>query len=366
MEQMHMLTDDAQDGLEEFSGTLERVVYHNEENGWTVFRLRLDQREDPVAVVGSMGSPQPGVRLRLRGRWISHPKFGRQIQMESWAEERPATEEGIRLFLASGCIKGIGPKWAERIVEHFGAATLDIMDADPDRMLEIPRFGKKRLEAVKASWAEHQGIRELMIFLQPYGVTAGLSVRIFKHYGAQALDVVRENPYRLAMDIHGIGFTTADALARKLGFEEDSPLRAQAGVLYMLMRLTDDGHVYYPRTQLVEEAVDKLSIPADMADEAISDLELEQRVIIEDLGDHHGVYLSRHHHYESKIAFYLHRLLRSPKAVHIADPKALVKGVLEKMPMQLAEEQKKEIKNQGQSILMARQSRRRTISGGIR
>ena len=135
MEQMHMLTGNAEDGLEEFSGTLERVVYHNEENGWTVFRLRMEEREDPVSVVGSMGSPQPGVRLRLRGRWISHPKFGRQIQMDSWVEERPATEEGIRLFLASGCIKGIGPKWADRIVAHFGAHTLEVMDSEPDRML---------------------------------------------------------------------------------------------------------------------------------------------------------------------------------------------------------------------------------------
>ncbi len=231
MEQTELVQSAAQDRPEEFVGTLERVVYHNEENGWTVFRLRVDGREDPVAVVGSMGTPQPGVRLRLRGRWISHSRFGRQIQMESWSEEMPATEEGIRLFLASGCIKGIGPKWADRIVAHFGAATLDIMDSEPDRMLELPRFGRKRLEAMKASWAEHQGIRELMIFLQPCGVTAGLSVRIFRHYGAKALDVVRENPYRLAMDIHGIGFTTADALARKLGFDEASPLRAQAGVL---------------------------------------------------------------------------------------------------------------------------------------
>ncbi|MBQ8664649.1 MAG: ATP-dependent RecD-like DNA helicase, partial [Mailhella sp.] len=232
------------------------------------------------------------------------------------------------------------------------AATLDIMDSDPDRMLELPRFGRKRLEAMKASWAEHQGIRELMIFLQPYGVTAGLSVRIFRHYGAKALDVVRENPYRLAMDIHGIGFTTADALARKLGFEEDNPLRAQAGVLYMLMRLTDDGHVYFPRVQLVEEAVEKLSIPADMADEAIRDLELEERVVIEDLGDHEGVYLARHHLYESKIAFYLHRLLRSPKAVHFAEPRALVKSVIDKMPMQLAEEQKNAVYTAAQSKVM--------------
>ena len=357
MEQMDLLAQDGADRPEEFSGTLERVVYHNEENGWTVFRLRVEGREEPVAVVGNMSSPQIGVRLRVKGRWITHPKFGRQIQMTSWEEELPATEEGIRLFLASGCIKGIGPKWADRIVAHFGASTLDVMDNDPDRMLELPRFGKKRLEAMKASWAEHQGIRELMIFLQPHGVTAGLSVRIYRQYGAQSLAVVRENPYRLAMDIHGIGFTTADALARKLGFDEASPLRAEAGVLYMLMRLTEDGHIYYPRNLLVEESAQKLSIPEDLADEAIDDLERDERVVVEDLGDHDGVYLTRNHIYESKIAFYMQRLLHSPKSVRLSEPKKVVKRVIESMPMTLAEEQK-------QAVYTAATSKVMVLTGG--
>ena len=352
MEQMDMLASDGPDKAEELSGTLERIVFRNEENGWTVFRLRVEGREDPVTVVGTMSSPQPGVRLRVKGRWISHPKFGRQMQMSSWEEELPATEEGIRLFLASGCIKGIGPKWADRIVAHFGASTLEVMDHDPDRMLELPRFGKKRLEAMKASWAEHHGIRELMIFLQPHGVTAGLSVRIYRQYGAQALAVVRENPYRLAMDVHGIGFTTADALARKLGFDEASPLRAEAGVLYMLMRLTEDGHIYYPRDLLVKESSEKLSIPSDLADAAISDLEREERVVIEDLGDHEGVYLTRNHIYESKIAFYMQRLLHSPKSVHFSEPKKLVKSVLASMPMTLAEEQKRAVYTAASSKVM--------------
>ena len=357
MEQMDLLAQDGPDRPEEFSGTLERVVYHNEENGWTVFRLHVEGREDPVAVVGNMSSPQTGVRLRVKGKWISHPKFGRQIQMTSWEEELPATEEGIRLFLASGCIKGIGPKWADRIVAHFGASTLDVMDNAPDRMLELPRFGKKRLEAMKASWAEHQGIREIMIFLQPHCVTAGLSVRIYRQYGAQSLAVVRENPYRLAMDIHGIGFTTADALARKLGFDEASPLRAEAGVLYMLMRLTEDGHIYYPRNLLVEESAQKLSIPADLADAAIDDLEREERVVVEDLGDHDGVYLTRNHIYESKIAFYMQRLLHSPKSVRLSEPKKVVKRVIESMPMTLAEEQK-------QAVYTAATSKVMVLTGG--
>ena len=201
--------------LDELEGTLERVVFHNPENGYTVFRMRIEGKEDLATVVGAMSSPQPGSNLRVRGHWTSHPKFGRQMQMISWEEHRPATTEGIRLFLASGCIKGVGPRWADRIVARFGTETLRVLDEDPDRLLELPRFGRKRLAEVKSSWAEHQGVRELMMFLQPHGIGPSYAVRIYRFYGAQALAVVQENPYRLAMDIHGIGFATADALAAK-------------------------------------------------------------------------------------------------------------------------------------------------------
>ena len=296
--------------LDELEGTLERVVFHNPENGYTVFRMRIEGKEDLATVVGAMSSPQPGSNLRVRGHWTSHPKFGRQMQMISWEEHRPATTEGIRLFLASGCIKGVGPRWADRIVARFGTETLRVLDEDPDRLLELPRFGRKRLAEVKSSWAEHQGVRELMMFLQPHGIGPSYAVRIYRFYGAQALAVVQENPYRLAMDIHGIGFATADALAAKLGFEPDSPLRAEAGVLYILLKITEEGHIYYPRVKLVEAASQQLDIAPELIDEALGKLELEERVVIEDLGEHEGVYLSRNHLYESKIAFYLQRLLR--------------------------------------------------------
>jgi len=346
-----------EEDLAELTGTLERVVFHNEENGYTVFRLREEGKDELSTVVGSLSSPQPGVSLKIRGRWISHPKFGRQMQMVSWQETRPATTEGIRLFLASGCIRGVGPRWAERIVERFGTETLRILDEAPDRLLELPRFGRKRLAEVKSSWAQHQGIRELMIFLQPHGLGASHAVRIYRVYGEQALTVVQENPYRLAMDIHGIGFLTADALAMKLGFGKDSPLRAEAGLLYMLLKITDDGHIYYPRPELIRLTSEKLDIPVACVEEALGRLELEERVVLEELGDHQGVYLSRNHLYETRIAFYLHRLLHSPKSVHFADAGAAVAKVLERLPLELAPEQR-------EAVFTAATSKVMVLTGG--
>ena len=295
---------------EEFEGTLERVVFHNPDNGYTVFRFQTEGREDPLTVVGTMLSPQAGSRLLVRGCWTRHPKFGRQFQMASWAEQRPSSTEGIRLFLASGCIKGIGKGWAGRIVARFGTETLRIMDEEPDRLLDLPRFGPKRLAMVRASWEEHKGVRDLMIFLQSHGIGPAHAVRLYRFYGRSALEIVQENPYRLAMDIHGIGFATADAFAQSLGFLPDNPLRAEAGALYLLLKCTEDGHIYYPRRALIEMAEQQLGVSSHLLEEALDRLEEEERIVIEDVGEEQGVYLARFHLYESKIAFYLHRLLR--------------------------------------------------------
>ncbi len=351
------VAQNGKDGAAELEGSLERVVFHNPENGYTVFRLKVEGKDDLCTVVGSMASPQVGSSMVVRGRWTSHPKFGRQMQMETWEERQPATTEGIRLFLASGCIKGVGSRWAERIVARFGTETLRILDEDPDRLLELPRFGKKRLADVKASWGEHQGIRELMIFLQPHGIGPAHAVRIYRHYGLQALEIVKENPYRLAMDIHGIGFTTADALASRLGFDHDSPLRAEAGMLYVLLKLTDDGHIYYPRGELIETTARQLDIAGWLLEDALLTLEKEERVVIEDLGEHDGVYLARNHLYESKIAFYLNRLLHSPKSVRLPEVKKTVERVLAGMTMDLAPEQR-------QAVFTAASSKIMVLTGG--
>jgi len=343
----------------ELRGTLERVVYHNEENGYTVFRLRLEGREDAdlVTVVGTLPSPQAGASLRVFGRWVNNPRFGRQFQMDSCEDILPATEDGIRLYLSSGLIKGIGQSIAKRIVDAFGADTLRVLDEEPEQLLKIRGISEAKLEVIKDCWQEHMGIRELMLFLQPHGIGAAYAVRIYRFYRQESLAVVRENPYRLAMDIRGIGFLTADALAAKIGFPKDSPLRAQAGTLYTLLRLVEDGHVYFPRDGLIARTSEQLDIDPPLVEEAIRQLEEEERVVIEDFGDHEGVYLSRFHHYESQIAFYLKRLLRSPKTVRFERVDEAVAGVVANMDITLAAEQL-------QAVRVAASSKVMVLTGG--
>lgn len=325
---------------QELSGSLDRVVYHSAETGYTVLRFRPEgKNKDIVTVVGYMAEPQAGSSLKISGRYVTNAKFGRQFSMESFESLLPASVEGIKQYLGSGLIKGVGAVTAGRIVAKFGEETFDILDHAPERLAEVSGIAKKTLENIKVSWLEHRGIRDLMMFLQPNGVSTAYAVRIYRFYGSHALTVVKENPYRLAMDIRGIGFVTADLLATKLGFEKDSPMRAQAAVLYMLRTVTDDGHVYFPMDALITLTGDKLDIRYDLAEDAIYSLEREERVIIEEMDGVQGVYLTKFHHYESKIAYYLKRLLASPKAVHFKDAEETVQKVLKKLSMQLASEQ---------------------------
>ncbi|EGY26242.1 hypothetical protein DA2_1615 [Desulfovibrio sp. A2] len=330
---------DAQDAPEQLSGVLDRVIFHNEENGYTVLRLRPLPKGDMISVVGHMVSPQPGASLKLVGRWVNNPRFGRQFSMESYENLLPASVEGIRHYLGSGLIKGVGESMAARIVEAFGEDTFRVLDEEPNRLLRVSGVGSKTLERIKAGWSDHQGIRDLIMFLQPHGVSTAYAVRIYRHYGQQALSVVRENPYRLAMDIHGIGFHTADTVAEKLGFSRDSELRAEAGTLYTLQRLNDDGHVYVPHDALIAQTSDQLDIRADLVEDSLRTLEIEERIVIEEMDGELGIFLSRYHHYETKIAYYLQRVLRSPKAVRFDDPEAIIAKVLDKLSITLAPEQ---------------------------
>ena len=323
----------------ELVGSLERVVFHNEDNGYTVLRLMPEGKKDAVTVVGHMAGPNAGASLRIRGKWRNDPRWGRQLHMESYEEVMPATTEGIRMYLASGLIKGVRESLAGRIVKRFGADTLRILDEEPERLHEVAGVGVKNLARIIKSWQEHQGMRELMLFLQPHGVSAAYGIRIYRHYGQAALEVVRENPYRLAMDIHGIGFLTADNVASRLGFDKEHPLRAQAGLLYVLRQAGDEGHVYYPRKELIELTHRQLDIDPGLLDEAVEVLLGEERFVSEDLDGTEGIFLNRFHHCESRIAYYLTRILRSPKSAHLPEPDALIAKIVENMPLDLAPEQ---------------------------
>ncbi|MDR0339361.1 MAG: ATP-dependent RecD-like DNA helicase [Desulfovibrio sp.] len=341
MNQQSFLDPDARRTLR---GTLDRVIFHNEDNGYTVFKMRVQSKADPVTVVGAMPVPQPGVGLTVTGVWVTDSRFGRQFKMESFETLLPATIEGIKHYLGSGLIKGIGKKTAARIVGRFREETFDILDKDPDRLTQVKGITPRKVSDIKAAWAEHRGIRNLIMFLQPHGVSTGYAVRIFKHYGVEALDIVRENPYRLAMDIHGIGFVTADGVAMKLGFAPDSDIRAEAGVLYVLNKLTEDGNVFYPYEKLIHRSADELGVETGLAREALRSLALEERVVIDELDDpdsgpFKAVYLGRYFHYESRIAHYLRRVLRSPKSIAFQEPERLLLNVLGMLPIKLAEEQ---------------------------
>ncbi len=331
-------------GEQALRGTLERVVFHNADNGYSVLRVKVQGKSDPVTVVGVMGAPQPGIGMQAFGTWINDARFGRQFKMERFETLLPASLEGIRHYLGSGLIKGVGPRLAERIVESFGTETFQVLDEDPDQLSAIKGISLRLVSTIKTAWAEHKGIRELIMFLQPHGVSTSYAVRIFRHYGADALTVVRENPYRLAMDIHGIGFVTADTVAMKLGFAHDSAIRAEAGLLYVLRRVTDEGNVFFPYDKLVHQTADELGVETVLVEDALRTLVADERIIIDTLTaddgtKFDGVYLSRYHHCESKIAFYLHRILHSPKSVRFTEPEAMLQKVLGMLPIALAEEQ---------------------------
>jgi exodeoxyribonuclease V alpha subunit len=301
---------------------LERITYANQETGYTVARVATDRSSDLLTVVGPLLGAQPGESLRLRGRWASHPQYGRQFQVEAYDTVLPATIQGIRRYLGSGLIKGIGPKMAERIVDHFGQATLQVIEQAPGRLVEVAGLGPKRTGMITAAWEEQQAIKEVMVFLQGVGVSTSLAVRIYKAYRDEAIEVVRREPYRLATDVWGIGFKTADQIAHSLGIPHDSPQRVKAGLQFALSQATEDGHCYLPETELVTRATGLLGIDAELARQCLEALIQEQGVAAEPLpadvspgvpeGTEQGVWLVPFHRAEAALGAGLLRLLDAP------------------------------------------------------
>lgn len=269
-------------------GTIERITYQNADTGYTVAQLAVPGAHDTVPVVGRLLGVNVGASFRLWGRWTSHAQYGKQFEIERFEEKLPATVEGIRRYLGSGLIKGIGPKTAERIVDAFGLETLEVIESQPERLAEVPGVGPGRAASITAAWVEQRQIKTLMVFLQSHDVTTGLAVRIYKAYGDAAADIVRTDPYRLAREVWGVGFKTADRIARNLGLPHDGPARLEAGVLFALSEAADDGHTYLPRPTLVATAaallaVDDASVEAAPIEAALGRLALAQAVVVEDV-----------------------------------------------------------------------------------
>lgn len=254
---------------EPLSGVVERITFHNEDNGYVVLRVTVPKRRDVVTVVGNLPSIVAGEYIEARGNWVNDKTHGLQFKASELKTTPPHTAAGIAKYLGSGLIKGIGPTYAKRIVEIFGDKTLDVIDKSPTFLSEVKGIGPQRLERIRRSWQEQRGSREIMVFLNSYGIGTARAVRIYKEYGDRAIELVKSNPYRLTTDIWGVGFKTADELAMKLGMPTDSPLRARAAVRHVLKDLSTKGHVGFPEHGVIDETMQLTNIATEIIQLAI-------------------------------------------------------------------------------------------------
>ncbi|QKW21938.1 ATP-dependent RecD-like DNA helicase [Kitasatospora sp. NA04385] len=305
--------------LAQVEGVLERITYANEETGYTVARVDTGRgANDLLTVVGALLGAQVGESLRLFGRWGSHPQYGRQFTVENYTTVLPATVQGIQRYLGSGLIKGIGPRFAERIVERFGVETLEVIENEPGRLVEVPGLGPKRTKMIAKAWEEQKSIKEVMVFLQGVQVSTSLAVRIYKQYGDGSIGVVKNQPYRLASDVWGIGFLTADRIAQAVGIPHDSPERVKAGLQYALSQSTDNGNCYLPEERLIADGVKLLQVDVGLVIDCLAELVAAEGVVRERLPGPEGeevraVYLVPFHRAEVSVAGQLLRLLRTPE-----------------------------------------------------
>lgn len=336
--------------MEQIYGYIERITFHNIENGYTVAQLKQPRRTELTCIVGTMPGLQPGETVRCFGQWKNHLIHGRQFEVSSFRVEAPADIVGIKKYLGSGLIKGIGPKYAGRIVEKFGVDTLNIIDLSPEKLLEVTGLGQKRIEKIKTCWAEQRSIREVMVFLQTYGVSPAFAQKIFKAYGAQSIAKVKDNPFNLARDIHGIGFKTADTIASKMGIAKDSDTRVDAGIEYVLSQLSGDGHVCYPVQEFVIEAEKHLEVPIPHIERRLTHLNEENRIQLADLLEEAGhkrqyVWIRPLYLAETGIAKELRRLKESSCHLRRIDADRALIWVQEQLKIELAANQKLAVAN---------------------
>src|SRR5579871_1529765 len=254
---------------ESLAGVIERVTYHNPENGFAVLRVLANGRSGLVTVVGHLANALAGEFIEGHGGWVQDRDHGLQFKAENLRTTPPHTAEGIAKYLASGLVKGIGPHFARKIVEVFGERTLNVIDESPSFLSEVKGIGPRRIQRIRESWQEQKAVRGIMVFLQSHGIGTARAVRIYKTYGEQAIEKVRSNPYRLATDIWGIGFKTADELAGRLGIDRGSPLRARAAVRYVLQQRSQEGDVAFPEAGVIEMTAELTQIPREIIADAI-------------------------------------------------------------------------------------------------
>ena len=332
--------------MEEIKGEIERITYSNEENGYAVIKVKVSKQKELVTVVGNIIGVSPGEVLRMEGKWVTHTKFGEQFKVTHYRSEIPATIVGIERYLGSGLIKGIGPIMSKRIVKVFGEKTLDIIEKEPEKLLRVEGIGKYRVGLIKEAWEEQKEIRSVMIFLQSHGVSSIYASKIYKKYGKESIEVVKENPYRLAHDIWGIGFFTADKIAKQMGFDEESSLRAEAGIMHILHENADKGHVYIPIKEALLETEQLLEVRNEVIKTAMENLEKENKIITErlvkDEKEIEGVFLAGYHMSEIQISRMLKEIKNNKRQLaKITEKEEIIRNA----PFNLAEKQIKAIES---------------------
>ncbi|MGN0986685.1 MAG: AAA family ATPase, partial [Otoolea sp.] len=308
--------------MEHLRCVVERITYQNAENGYTVLKCAVRNYSDLVTVVGTMPEIHVGSVLSLDGSWKMDAKYGRQFSVERFEETLPATVYGIEKYLGSGLIKGIGPKFAKRIVEKFGKDTLNVIEDTPEELLKVAGIGKIRVERIKKSWQDQKEIKNIMLFLQSHEVSTSHATKIFKTYGSDSISIVKENPYRLADDIWGIGFKTADTIAEKMGIEKDTFIRLRSGILYTLNKLAENGHCYAVREQLLDKAMELLGV-----DSPELEITLDEMIRTEDvIKEEEAIYLPPFYFSETGCAKRLLRLLWARRQMNL-DPEYILEMV---------------------------------------
>ena len=347
--------------MDEIHGHIERITFQNADNGYTVARLKEPGKKDLTTVVGTLTSVQAGESVRCKGFWKNDINYGYQFQVQEYEVERPSSEQGIKKYLSSGLIKGIGPAFAERIVEYYKLETLDIIDANPDNLLEINGIGAKRVERIKSCWAEQKAIREVMVFLQSFGVSPTYAKKVFKTYGDKSIETVQTNPYQLARDIWGIGFKTADQTARQMGIQMTADIRIDSGVEYVLSELSNEGHTCYPVDKFLEKAQELLSVESGLIDARLEAILAEDRIVIEPLPIKEEmvmcIWLKLFHVCEKGIVKEWKRLKNGKSNLRKIEPNKAMIWAQEKLQIELA-------KNQKEAVAQSLSEKIQIITGG--
>jgi len=340
------------------TGLIERVTYHNPENGFAVLKVVVKGRQDLVTVVGSTTSVSAGEHLEATGKWVVDREHGQQFKADQLKTTHPASADGIEKYLASGAIRSIGPKLAEKIVHIYKERTLEIFETAPDFLIHVKGIGRERVKRIKQSWQEQKEVRKIMLFLAEHGISSGRAVRIYRTYGQESIAKIKENPYQLADDIRGIGFKTADELAAKLGIDRNSPYRARAAVRYTLGELASQGHVAYPESGVVEHTTKLVQIDQIIVEEAVRAAVAEKAVIREIVEGEAWPYLTALHRAEVGLAQSIHRIAAAtPHPMPKIDVEKAIAWVEGKLGINLAT-------GQQEAIRQAVQHKMLVITGG--